>query len=200
MKSLNVNGIHLSNVKPLQVMRNFVGPWCNGTRCGMRIPRPGFNSQQIIPPNQDSPVNWNSPSPCELLLRRMSSLLTQRRYMDVGTTLCASYWVIMDVLLLLITWESISTQLIFTFLTQESWCYRNSDLANVILMSVCWYCCRCWCHSSSSLSSCLRWSTPNGNGINWRKVTGKLYDNLYQGTFFQISNLYNLDTHNMHYL
>ena len=25
-----------------------VGPWSNGTRCGMKIPRPGFNSQWVL--------------------------------------------------------------------------------------------------------------------------------------------------------
>ena len=199
MKSLNVNGIHLSNVKPLQVMRNFVGPWCNGTRCGMRIPRPGFNSQQIIPPNQDSPVNWNSPSPCELLLRRMSSLLTQRRYMDVGTTVCfiLSY----DGCTLTLNHlrkyiHSINFYILNTgivVLSEFGFSKRNPYVSMLVLLSM--------------LVSFFVFSVivleVKYSKRKWDKLKKSYWQAIRQSIsryVFQISNLYNLDTHNMHYL
>ena len=36
---------------PLHYLSFFVGPWSNGCQCGMRIPRPGFNSQYVYKPS-----------------------------------------------------------------------------------------------------------------------------------------------------
>ena len=55
--------------------RSCVGPWCNGTRCGMRIPRLGFNSQC----SQDQSVPYYTRMYNQLDLQNYHNLVSNNR-------------------------------------------------------------------------------------------------------------------------